>query len=1039
MIARYPLKDKIIIVAEHNEASRRHIDTTLKDHGYSDLRHADTGEKIYQILKLFYDQPEKIGLIVIDENLPHCQLCEMLQNLSGATDGASIPFLVLCDTATEGAGLPGNRSVSVSDSGLTHKLISPFHGQELLLAVNFLLKLGQQQLLHTAQKEQLLLELSAKSVSDAQLKYLVAHDELTGFFNRSNFESRLKLALNRSHKLQKNAALLFIEVDRFCLINEWKGFDVGDRLLVELAVVMRKLAPSKSLFARVGDNEFCLFLEDMNTTQARMFAENFKRTVENYRFVFDEANHQVTISLGMSTLHDVISTEHPGKLMLYARQACQFSKQCGRDKVGIYDLQAKAVKERQNDISWAPIVQKALRENHLFLVFQPVVELDNGAISHYEVLLRLRNDGQIIMPSVFIPVAERMGLMHAVDLWVIENAIDFLAALPAHKAYVSVAIKLSASACKEAELVDIIRHKLELTWVNAARLMFEIAENAVIENHDSTLHMVNKIRALGCQTAMRMTGAGFNGFDYLKTFPVDYVKIDGHFIKPLTGDENHQMMLKSMVDMVTQLGKKTIFVYVESSSAVMQLREIGVTLAQGYMLGKPESYLLEGTSIPFAQYMAERQQVEKALSEKESYLRVLIDNIPFLVWLKDTQSRFLAVNQLLVQQMRWGCPETIVGKTDFDFYPQEKALQYQLEDQEVLASRQRKTIEEEIVDPFGARRWSEISLAPVIDKNGEPLGTLGFARDITERKRVETDLRIAATAFESQEGMVVTDADTIIMKINHAFTRITGYAAEEAIGCKMNILKSGIQDADFYTAMWESINATGSWQGEIWNRRKDGEICPVWQSITAVKAEDGSVTHYVGTMIDITARKAIEEQMRHIAHHDVLTNLPNRILLADRLQQALARARRANTKLALMYIDLDKFKPVNDNFGHDVGDLLLKDVASRLATCIKRESDTVARLGGDEFVVLLSNYEQEIDLSKVAKDMLNTLSEPFWIAENRINISSSIGIATFPADGADANSLMKNADHAMYQAKHAGRSCFKFHTREKPSQDELIQ
>ncbi|MCQ8104834.1 diguanylate cyclase [Methylomonas sp. SURF-2] len=1033
MIAKDALKDKIIIVAEHNDASRRQIDAALKDHGYSDIRHAETGESIYRTLQLFYDQPEKIGLIVVNENLPRCQLGEMRRNLADADDEVAIPLLVIGDNNLEVSDSPGNPGRADDDSGLTHKLASPFHRQELLLTVNFLLKLAQQRLLHNAQKKQLLLELSARNVSDAQLKYLVAHDELTGFFNRGNFENRLKLALNRCHKLHRNAALLFIEVDRFCLINEWKGFDVGARLLVELAVLMRKLAPSKSLFARVGDNEFCLFLEDMDTAQARMFAENFKRTVENYRFVFDDANHQVTLSLGISTPRDVISCEHPGKLMLYARQACQFSKSCDRNKVGVYDLQSKGIKERQNDITWAPIVEQALRENLLFLVFQPVVELENGAISHYEVLLRMRYDGKTVLPNIFIPVAERMGLMHAVDLWVIENAIDFLAALPAHKAYISVAIKLSAGACKEVELIDIVRHKLELSWVNAARLMFEIAESAVIEHHDSTLHMVNKIRALGCHTAMRMSGAGFNGYEYLKTFPVDYVKIDGHFIKPPTGDENRQMMLKSMVDMVTQLGKKTIFVYVESSSTVMQLREIGVTLAQGYMLGKPESYLLEGTSIPFAQYMSEKRQVEKALSEKESYLRVLIDNIPFLVWLKDTESRFLAVNQLLARQMRWGCAETVEGKTDFDFYPREKALRYQLEDQQVLASRQRKTMEEEVVDASGTRRWSEIFLAPVIDKNGEPLGTLGFARDITERKRVETDLRIAATAFESQEGMVVTDADAIIMKINHAFTRITGFTADEAIGRKMNILKSGMHDADFYGAMWESINSTGSWQGEIWNRRKDGEICPVWQSITAVKADDGDVTHYVGTMIDITARKAIEEQMHHIAYHDVLTNLPNRILLADRLQQALARAKRENTKLALMYIDLDKFKPVNDNFGHDVGDLLLKDVAARLSTCVKRESDTVARLGGDEFVVLLSNYEQETDLSKVAKNMLNTLSEPFRIEEHRINISSSIGIATYPADGIEAGCLMKSADHAMYQAKHAGRSCFKFHAGEKPT------
>jgi|GEM_PF-770486 len=1037
MTAKDSLKDKIIIVAEHNEASCRLIDFTLKNHGFSNIRHANTGESIYEILRSFYNQPEKIGLIVINEHLPHCQSVKMQQSLCLATEAVAIPFINLCDEGIDELTCNGHTDQPDNDIDLSYRLTSPINPQELLMAVNFLLKLQQERLYHHAKQEQLLLELSAKNVSDAKLKYLVTHDELTGLLNQSNFERRLKLALNRSHKLHKDAALLFIEVDRFCLINEMKGFDVGDRLLLELAVLMRKLAPPNSLFARVGSNEFCLFLEDMSKTQAQLYAETFKNQVENHRFCFDEAKHSVTLSIGLSTLRDVASTEHPGKIILFARQACIFGKRCGLDKIGVYGDQSTAIKERQNDIFWAPIIQEALRENQLFLVFQPVVELNNGTISHYEVLLRLRNADKIILPNVFIPVAERMGLMHAIDLWVIENSIDLLAGLPSNRAYVSIAIKLSASAFQNPDLIPVIRDKLELTWIDASRLMFEIAESAVTEHFERNLLMVNKLRGLGCKTAMKMSGAGFYSPDYVKTFPVDYVKIDGQLFKHLMGEENDQMLLKSMVDMVDKLGKKTIFVYVESSKTVLKLRDIGVTLAQGYTLGMPECELLEGPSIPFAQYMAERQKAEKALSEKESYLRVLLDNIPFPVWLKDTQSRFLAVNQLLAKQMGWSTPESIVGKADSDFYPSEKAYQYQQDDKKVLASRRGKTLEETSVDSLGRHRWTEIFVAPVIDKSGEPLGTLGFARDITERKRVETDLRIAATAFESQEGMIITNADTIILKINHSFTRMTGYTAEEAIGRKMNLLKSKVQDTAFYSAMWESINVTGCWQGEIWNRRKDGEIYPVWQSITAVKTDDGKVTHYVGTMIDITQRKAAEEQMRHIAHHDVLTDLPNRILLADRLQQALAQARRMNTKLALMYIDLDKFKPVNDNFGHDIGDLLLKEVASRLVTCIKRETDTVARLGGDEFVVLLSNFEHETDLTKLAENILNALSESFTIEEKLITISSSIGIATYPTHGADTISLMKNADKAMYQAKHAGRSCFKFHGYEKRGQDEL--
>jgi diguanylate cyclase (GGDEF)-like protein len=242
----------------------------------------------------------------------------------------------------------------------------------------------------------------------------------------------------------------------------------------------------------------------------------------------------------------------------------------------------------------------------------------------------------------------------------------------------------------------------------------------------------------------------------------------------------------------------------------------------------------------------------------------------------------------------------------------------------------------------------------------------------------------------------------------------------------MDILKSEIHDARFYSDMWCSIHQNGCWQGEIWNRRKNGELYPEWLTITAVKDESGTVSHYVGTMLDITDRKAIEDEVRHMAHYDVLTDLPNRTLLRDRLHQALAQVRREQAKLALMFLDLDKFKPVNDSLGHAVGDLLLREVAYRLQNCMKRESDTVARLGGDEFVILLSHIDDEQEARTIAEKVVQMINLPFEIEHHTVHISTSIGIAIYPNHGMDVKALMKNADDAMYQAKHAGRGCFRF-------------
>jgi diguanylate cyclase (GGDEF)-like protein/PAS domain S-box-containing protein len=302
-----------------------------------------------------------------------------------------------------------------------------------------------------------------------------------------------------------------------------------------------------------------------------------------------------------------------------------------------------------------------------------------------------------------------------------------------------------------------------------------------------------------------------------------------------------------------------------------------------------------------------------------------------------------------------------------------------------------------------------------------------FVQDITERKLIDSELRIAATAFESQEGMIITDANSNILKINHSFTRITGYTSEESLGRKMTLLKSGIHDAEFYRGMWDSIQSTGSWQGEIWNRRKNGDIYPEWLTITAVKDAGGVITHYVGTMIDITARKAIEDRVHHLAHYDVLTDLPNRALLSDRLHQTLAQAKRDKSKLALIFLDLDYFKPVNDELGHEIGDLLLKQVALRLQHCIKRETDTLSRVGGDEFVIILSHIESDQDAALMADKIILSLMRPFEIEENVINISCSVGIGVYPTHGKDATSLMRVADNAMYQAKRAGRGRFCFY------------
>ena len=303
-------------------------------------------------------------------------------------------------------------------------------------------------------------------------------------------------------------------------------------------------------------------------------------------------------------------------------------------------------------------------------------------------------------------------------------------------------------------------------------------------------------------------------------------------------------------------------------------------------------------------------------------------------------------------------------------------------------------------------------------------------RDITLRKQVETELRIAATAFESQEGMLITDANGVIVRVNKAFTETTGYSSEEAVGQTPRLLKSGRHDQDFYHRMWESINRTGTWQGEVWDRRKSGEIYPKWLTISAVRGEGGVITHYVGSHVDITERKAAEEEVRNLAFYDPLTRLPNRRLLMDRLDRALAASARSGRQGALLFIDLDNFKTLNDTLGHDYGDMLLQQVSQRLISCV-REEDTVARLGGDEFVVMLEDLSGDAPVvaartETIGEKILASLNQPYQLDTHEYRSTPSIGATLFNDHDCAIDELLKQADIAMYQSKKAGRNTLRF-------------
>jgi diguanylate cyclase (GGDEF)-like protein/PAS domain S-box-containing protein len=297
--------------------------------------------------------------------------------------------------------------------------------------------------------------------------------------------------------------------------------------------------------------------------------------------------------------------------------------------------------------------------------------------------------------------------------------------------------------------------------------------------------------------------------------------------------------------------------------------------------------------------------------------------------------------------------------------------------------------------------------------------------DLSERLRAETQPRLWSKVFEvSREGIVITDREQRILSVNSAVTKITGYAAEEIIGQTPRLFASGKHDRNFYRAIWEAIAREGYWEGEIWDRRKNGEIYPKWLTIGAVRNSAHEVTHYIASFTDITQRKAHEERIQHLAYHDPLTGLPNRRLLCDRFAQEMTHARHTDSRIELLFLDLDHFKKINDTLGHPVGDKLLCAATARLKSCL-RETDIISRQGGDEFVIVLSGRGLADNIPLIARKLLDRLNEPFEIDGHLLNASSSIGISIFPDDGDDFATLLQKADTALYQAKKDGRGTYR--------------
>ncbi len=422
-------------------------------------------------------------------------------------------------------------------------------------------------------------------------------------------------------------------------------------------------------------------------------------------------------------------------------------------------------------------------------------------------------------------------------------------------------------------------------------------------------------------------------------------------------------------------------------------------------------------------------EISDALLDNETQLlRILVNTIPDLVWLVDRQGSYRACNAAF--ERFCGLKEwDILGKTDQDFAGlglnvhsfgqggRDWETEGLLETQEVLRFAN------------GYEGTFDILRTPMRDRQKNWVGVLNIARDITERCKAEDWQRLTASVItNAREGILVTDADVRIVEVNQSFVRITGYEREDVLGKKPSLLRSGHQDEAFYAEMWKVLTEQDFWSGEVWNRRKDGEVYVERLTISVVRDRRGEISHYAGIFADITPVKENEQRLERIAYYDALTGVPNRNLLADRMDQALAQTRRASTMMAVCYMDLDGFKLINDSYGHGAGDQLLVEMTRRVSACM-RGGDSLVRLGGDEFVLLMLGFSQAYECERSIRRLLDVIAQPVLIESRNLVVTASLGVTLYPKDKGTPETLLRHADQALYQAKRDGKNGYAFYER----------
>lgn len=576
-----PLNDmnkmRILVVDGHSRETLA-ITTMLTEHGFDQVATAINPDQAIEIIIKNKNNPAtEIDVVLLDittEGDDDYDICRALHAQKVCDDTLVIIIL-------NNLPLQFNRSIN---DGVTDFIVKPLRNAELISRVISALTLKKERDLRKFRENELETELAERRIIEARLQYLVGHDDLTSLCNRRRLEQELELTILHTRYSNSTSALLYLDLDQFKIINDTEGHSAGDRLLISVANKFRRQIGATGILARISADEYAILIEDTNPDNVVRTAESLRVLMDEFRFKTNNQTYHIGVSIGVAMIRP---NEHlsAAEILTHATQACYVAKNRGRNRVHVFNQEDVEMLPLRRAVHWVPLIRDALVNKRFRLVFQPVLNIKQQKVTHYEALIRMAGDNQeLISPINFIPVAERTGLIHEIDLWVAKQAITILKTLPA---YLSLNVNLSSFAFQNPALLYLLSKEISSTGIKASRIVFEITETAAIANFSETRKMITRIRDLGFQFALDDFGAGFNSFNYIKELPVDYLKIDGSFITNLQHDRIDQALVKSMIEVARALGKYTVAEFVENQETLTLLQEYGIDYAQGYYIGKP--------------------------------------------------------------------------------------------------------------------------------------------------------------------------------------------------------------------------------------------------------------------------------------------------------------------------------------------------------------------------------------------------------------------------------------------------------------------